>query len=82
MHFVGEVCICCRVGWVGARFRKRAGLGYRLVRKHARNEMLGLIIFMFLGLGLKKRHYIVDTCNTVFSGNFTSGFTFETGRVY
>ena len=27
------------------------GLGYRLVRKHARTEMLGLLISMFLGLG-------------------------------
>ena len=41
----------CRVGGVGARPRKRAGLGYRLVRKHGRTEMLGLLISMFLGLG-------------------------------
>ena len=27
------------------------GLDYRLVRKHARTEMLGLLISMFLGLG-------------------------------
>ena len=27
------------------------GPGYRLVRKHARTEMLGLLISMFLGLG-------------------------------
>ena len=27
------------------------GFGYRLVRKHARTEMLGLLISMFLGLG-------------------------------
>ena len=40
-----------RVGGVGARSRKREGLGYRLVRKHARTEMLGLLICMFLGLG-------------------------------
>ena len=41
----------CRVRGVGARPRKRAGLGYRLVRKHARTEMLGLLISLFLGLG-------------------------------
>jgi len=41
----------CRVGGVGARSLKRGGLGYRLVRKHARAEMLGLLISMFLGLG-------------------------------
>ena len=41
----------CRVGGVGARSRKRGGLGYRFVRKHARTEMLGLLISMFLGLG-------------------------------
>ena len=41
----------CRVGGVGARSRKRGGLGYRLVRKHARTEKLGLLISMFLGLG-------------------------------
>ena len=28
----------CRVGGVGARSRRRGGLGYRLVRKHARTE--------------------------------------------
>ena len=39
-----------RVGGVGARSRKRAGLGYRLVRKHARSEILGLLISKFLGL--------------------------------
>ena len=56
MHFVC-VCVCgwggvwCRVGGVGARSRKRGGLGYRLVRKHARTEMLGLLISVFLGLG-------------------------------
>ena len=44
-------CIWCRFGGVGARSRKRRGLGYRLVRKHARTEMLGLLIAMFLGLG-------------------------------
>ena len=41
----------CRVGGVGASSRKRAGLGYSLVRKHAWSEMLGLLISMFLGLG-------------------------------
>ena len=41
----------CRVGGVGARSRMRAGLGYRLVRKHARTEILGLLIFIFLRLG-------------------------------
>ena len=41
----------CRVGEIGARSRKRGGLGYRLLRKHARTEMLGLLISMFLGLG-------------------------------
>ena len=41
----------CRVGGVGARSCMRAGLGYRLVRKHARTEMLGLLIFIFLRLG-------------------------------
>ena len=41
----------CRVGGVGARSRDRAGLGYRLVRKHVRTEILGLLISMFLGLG-------------------------------
>ena len=54
MHFVCVCvggCIWCRVGGVGARYRKRGGLGYRLVRKHARTEMLGLLISMFLGLG-------------------------------
>ena len=40
------VGIWCRVGGVGARSRKLAGLGYRLVRKHARTEMLGLLISM------------------------------------
>ena len=51
------MCVCvggvvCGVGWgVGARFCKRRGLGYRLVRKHAWTEMLGLLISMFLGLG-------------------------------
>ena len=49
MHFVGWVCIWCRVGGVGARSRKRGGLGYRLVRKHARTEMLDLLISVFLG---------------------------------
>ena len=44
----GGVCIWCRVGGVGARSHKR---GYRLVRKHARTEMLDLLISMFLGLG-------------------------------
>jgi len=39
------------VGGVGARSRKRGGLGYRLVRKRAWTEMLGLLISMFLGLG-------------------------------
>ena len=39
------------MGGVGARSRKRGGLGCRLVRKHARTEMLGLCISMFLGLG-------------------------------
>ena len=53
MHFVcvGRWCIWCRVGGVDARSRKGEGLGYRLVRKHARTEMLGLLISMFLGLG-------------------------------
>ena len=46
-----EVGIWCRVGGVGARPRKRGGLGYRLVRSNARPEMLGLLISMFLGLG-------------------------------
>ena len=41
----------CRVGGVGARSRERGGLDYRLVRKHARTEMLGLLTSMFLGLG-------------------------------
>ena len=41
----------CSVGVVSARSRKRAGLGYRLVREHAWTEMLGLLISMFLGLG-------------------------------
>ena len=41
----------CRVVGVGARSRKRAGLGYRLVRKHARTKILGLLISMFPGLG-------------------------------
>ena len=41
----------CRVGGVVARSRKRQGLDYRLVRKHAWTEMLGLLISMFLGLG-------------------------------
>jgi len=45
------MCIWCRVGGVGARSRKRGGLGYRLVGKHARTEMLGLPKSMFLGLG-------------------------------
>ena len=41
---VGDgVCIWCRVGGVGARSRKRGGPGYRLVTKHARTEMLGLL---------------------------------------
>ena len=44
-------CIWCRVGGVGARSRKRVGLGYRLVGKHAWTEMLGLLMSMFLGLG-------------------------------
>ena len=39
------------MGGVGARSRKRGGLGYGLVRKQARTEMLGLLIPMFLGLG-------------------------------
>ena len=47
----GGGCIWCRVGGVGARSRKRAGLDYRLVRKDARTEMLGLLISVFLGLG-------------------------------
>ena len=47
----GGGCICCRVGGVGARSRKRGGLGFRLVRKHARTVILGLLISMFLGLG-------------------------------
>jgi len=52
MHFVWDGgCMWCRVGGVGARSHKRAGLGYRLVRKHARTEILGLFISMFLGLG-------------------------------
>ena len=51
MHFVGGVCIQCKVGGVGARSRKRAGLSYGLVRKHARIEMLCLLISMFLRLG-------------------------------
>ena len=41
----------CRMGGVGARSRKRAGLGYRLVRKYARTVILDLFISMFLGLG-------------------------------
>ena len=41
----------CRVGGVGVRSRKRAGFRYRLFRKHARTEMLGLLISMFVGLG-------------------------------
>ena len=41
----------CSVGGVGARSRKHGGLGYRLVRKYARTEMLGLLISMFLGIG-------------------------------
>ena len=41
----------CKVGGVGVRSRKRGGLGYRLVRKHVRTEMLSLLISMFLGLG-------------------------------
>ena len=41
----------CREGGVGARSRKHGGLCYRLARKHARTEMLGLLISMFLGLG-------------------------------
>ena len=41
----------CKVGGVGARSRKRAGLGYRLVRRHARTEILDLFISMLLGLG-------------------------------
>ena len=45
------MCMCCRVGGVGARSRKHGGLGYRLARKHARTEMLVLLISMFLGLG-------------------------------
>ena len=40
--------IWCRVGGVGARSRKREGLVYRLVRKHARTEMLGLLIIYVL----------------------------------
>jgi len=43
--------IWCRVGGVGARSRKRGELGYRLVRKQARTEMLGLLISMFQGWG-------------------------------
>ena len=39
------------MGGVGARSRKRGELGYRLIRKHVRTEMLGLLISMFLGLG-------------------------------
>ena len=46
----------CRVGGVGARSRKREGLGYRLVRKHAWTEMLDLLISMFLGLGYVRIH--------------------------
>ena len=34
----------CRMGGVGARSRKRAGLDYRLVRKHTRTGILGLLI--------------------------------------
>ena len=41
----------CRMGGVGARSRKRAGLDYKLVRKHTRTGILGLLISMFLGLG-------------------------------
>ena len=41
----------CRVGGLGATSRKRTGLSYRLVRKHARTEILGVLISMFLGLG-------------------------------
>ena len=41
----------CSVGGVGARSRKHGGLGYRLVRKYAWTEMLGLLMSMFLGLG-------------------------------
>ena len=44
------MCIWCRVGGVGARSHKRGGLGYGLVRKHARTKMLGLLISTFLGL--------------------------------
>jgi hypothetical protein len=40
-----------RAGRVGARSRKRGGLSYIKVRKHARTEMLGLLISTFLGLG-------------------------------
>ena len=36
------MCVWCRVGGVGARSRKRGGLCYILVRKHAPIEMLGL----------------------------------------
>ena len=38
----------CREGGVGARSRKRGGLSSS---KHARTEMLCLLISMFLGLG-------------------------------
>ena len=41
----------CRVGGLGATSRKHTGLSYRLVRKHARTEILGLLIFIFLRLG-------------------------------
>ena len=51
----------CRVGGVGASSRKRAGLGYSLVRKHAWSEMLGLLISMFLGLGYMSMCPIVYT---------------------
>ena len=34
----------CKVGGVGARSCMRAGVGYRLVRKHAWTEMFGLLM--------------------------------------
>ena len=39
------------MGGVGARSCKRGGFSYGLVRKHARTEMLCLLISMFLRLG-------------------------------
>jgi hypothetical protein len=47
----GGGVVGCRVGWVGARSRKRGGLSYGLFRKHLRTEMLCLLISMFLRLG-------------------------------